>query len=73
MRASNLRRIAAEQAALLRTLRTATPSPAKVTGIWCQSCRRWRKPSKFAGSSAHCTTCTAIVAALARRVRERRV
>jgi hypothetical protein len=62
MRAAQLRQVAARNAALLRTLRTAVPVPAKVTGIWCPLCRQWLKPSRFGRTSSWCKGCTAAVA-----------
>ena len=69
MRAAQLRQVAAQNAALLRTLRTAVPLPAKVTGIWCPLCRQWLKPSKFARTGSWCKGCTAAVAAQVQRQR----
>ncbi|HEY3034467.1 MAG TPA: hypothetical protein VGJ54_07395 [Streptosporangiaceae bacterium] len=70
MRPGQLRRVAAESAAMLRAMRTATPPSGRVTGIWCRYCRRWLKPSKFTGSCTACTSCTAVLAAQARRSRK---
>ena len=70
MRAAQLRQVAAHNAALLRTLRTAVPLPAKVTGIWCPLCRQWLKPSKFGRTSRWCKGCTAAVAAQIQRQRQ---
>jgi hypothetical protein len=58
MRAAQLRQVAAHNAALLRTLSTAVPLPAKVTGIWCPLCRQWFKPSRFSRTSPWCKGCT---------------
>ena len=57
MRAAQLRQVAAEQARLLRTMRTATPTPARVTSVFCLRCRRWRKPSKFHPFADTCRSC----------------
>ena len=70
MRAAQLRQVAAHNAALLRTLRTAVPLPAKVTGIWCPLCRQWLKPSKFGRMSPWCKGCTAAVAAQVQHQRQ---
>ena len=70
MRAAQLRQVAAQNAALLRTLRTAVPLPAKVTGIWCPLCRQWLKPSRFGRTSPWCKGCTAAVAAEVLRHRQ---
>jgi hypothetical protein len=67
MRATQLRRVLAEAAAAVRATRLGTPHPAKVTAIWCRSCRRWLKPAKFSRSSTSCLTCLAMQAAQARR------
>jgi hypothetical protein len=72
MRAAQLRQVAAHNAALLRTLRTAVPLPAKVTGIWCPLCRQWLKPSKFGLTSPWCKGCTAAVAAQVHRQQQMR-
>jgi hypothetical protein len=69
MRAAQLRQVAAQNAALLRTLRTAVPLPAKVTGIWCPLCRQWLKPVKFGRTSPWCKRCTAATAAQIQRQR----
>jgi hypothetical protein len=69
MRAAQLRQVAARNAALLRTLRTAVPLPAKVTRIWCPLCRQWLKPSKFGRTSPWCKGCTAAVATQIQRQR----
>ena len=71
MRAAQLRQVAAHNAALLRTLRTAVPLSAKVTGIWCPLCRQWLKPSKFGPRSPWCKGCTAAVATQLQRQRQR--
>lgn len=57
MRAAQLRQVAAEQARLLRSMRTETPTPAKVTSVYCERCRRWRKLSKFHPYAAVCRSC----------------
>jgi hypothetical protein len=57
MRAAALCKVAAGQAALLRSIRTATPTPAKVTSVYCERCRRWRKPSRFYPHAAVCRSC----------------
>lgn len=69
MRAAQLRQVAAHNAALLRTLRTAVPLPAKVTGVWCPLCRQWLKPSRFSRTGSWCRSCTAAVAAQVLRQR----
>jgi hypothetical protein len=57
MRAAQLRQVAAEQAALLRSLRTATPVHAQVLAVYCAHCRRWRKPTKFHPFATVCRSC----------------
>jgi hypothetical protein len=69
MRAAQLRQVAAQNAALLRTLRTAVPLPVKVTGIWCPLCRQWLKPSRFGARSPWCKGCTAAIATQIERQR----
>ena len=67
MRAAHIGQVAAEAAALLRTMCTAPPPSARVTAIWCRYCRHWVKPSKFTGRAAACTSCAEVLATRHRR------
>ena len=57
MAAPDLRRVAAESAALLRTMRANLPASTLVREIQCPRCGRWVTPRRYDPLCRTCRTC----------------
>ena len=57
MRARELRQVAAESAALLRTMRAHLPASTLVREIQCPRCRKWVKPHRYEVLCQSCRQC----------------
>jgi hypothetical protein len=62
MRAAELRQLAAESAALLRTLRATLPASDLVDEIRCPRCGRWVTPRRFDPLCHACRQCKTTLA-----------